>query len=216
VKSSGFICQMPEECLIDSDAATNPGEVFGSDSWERGEALTPALLGRLYDAYFHRLYNYLSYRTASREEAEDLAGQVFERVIAKYHTFDPKRGAFESWIFTIARNLLSNQKRHQKRHPEQELGEWLEGNEATSPDLLFLRQEELRRLHHYLTRLSDRDRELIALRFGANLNQRRIGELLGMNEPTVAVALGRAVRRLRQMFENDEQPGEINPVKKTK
>jgi RNA polymerase sigma-70 factor (ECF subfamily) len=162
-------------------------------------------LGQLYDAYFPRLYNYLSYRTASREEAEDLTEQIFERVIAKYHTFDPKRGAFESWIFTIARNTLVNHKRQRFRHPESELTEWIEGDAELSPDRIFLKQEELHRLRHYLTRLNERDRELIALRYGAELSQRRVGELLGLNEATVAVALSRAIRRLRVMFENEEQ-----------
>lgn len=175
--------------------------------------MSPTLLGRLYDTYFPRLYNYLSYRTTNREEAEDLTELVFERVIAKYHTFDPKRGAFESWIFTIARNALLNHKRQQFRHPESELTEWFEGEEELSPDRLFLKQEELHRLRHYLTRLNERERELIALRYGAELSQRRVGELLGMNEATVAVALSRAVRRLRVMFEGEEQPKETTPRK---
>lgn len=202
--------------MIDSDAAANSIEQISSEGWERGGVLSPALLGRLYDAYFPRIYNYLSYRTASREEAEDLAGLVFERVVAKYSTFDPKRGAFENWIFTVARNALTNQKRQQTRHPEHELGEWLEDDSRLSPDEVFLKQEELSRLRHYLTQLHERDRDLIALRYGAGLSQRRVGELLGMNETTVAVALGRAVRRLRIMFEKDEQPPEKPGAKKTR
>jgi RNA polymerase sigma-70 factor (ECF subfamily) len=142
----------------------------------------------------------------TREEAEDLTELIFERVIAKYHTFDPKRGAFESWIFTIARNALANHKRQRFRHPESDLTDWLEGETELSPDQLLLKQEELHRLRHYLTSLNDRDRELIALRYGAELSQRRVGELLGLKEAAVAVALSRAIRRLRVMFESEEQP----------
>lgn len=204
-----------EERLIDSDVAANSIEELNSEGWERGGVLSPALLGQLYDAYFPRIYNYLSYRTANREEAEDLAGLVFERVITKYNMFDPKRGEFESWIFTIARNALTNQKRRQIRHPERELSEWIEDDGKLSPDEVFLKQEELRRLRHYLTQLNERDRELIALRYGAGLSQRRVGEILGMNETSVAVALGRAVRRLRKMFEKDE-PSDESGSKKTR
>lgn len=190
--------------MIDSETAASSIEEAIRESWERGAELSPALLGRLYDTYFPRLYNYLSYRTANREEAEDLAGLVFERVIDKFHLFDPRKGAFENWLFTIARNTLTNHKRRQQRHPESELGDWLEGEGELSPDQLFLKQEELRRLQGYLSRLNDRDRELIALRYGAGLSQRRVGELLGMSEPTVAVALSRAVQRLRLMFEKED------------
>ncbi len=178
-----------------------------SASWERGGQLTQSALSQLYDAYFPRLYNYLSYKIANQIEAEDLTAQVFEKVITKYSSFDPKRGTFESWIFTIARNALTNYRRNQQRHPESELGEWLEDNNTVPPDQFFLQQEELRRLQVYLAQLNERDRELIALRYGADLSQRRIGEVLGIKEANVAVALGRAVRRLRQMFERDEQSG---------
>jgi RNA polymerase sigma-70 factor (ECF subfamily) len=189
------------------------GEVTGSNketeqvAWEQelaGAPLTPQLFGRLYDAFFPRIYNYLSYRTTSREEAEDLTSQVFERVITRYHQFDARRGSFESWIFAIARHTLSNQSRHKIRHPQTELDEYIEDSHEVGPTEHVLKQEELYRLQQYITRLGERDRELIALRFGASLSQRRIGELLGMSEGSVAVALSRALRRLRRLFEGEE------------
>ncbi len=204
--------------MINSEVAAGLIEGVDSESWEQKGRLSPALLDRIYEAYFPRIYNYLSYRTTSQQEAEDLVGLVFERVISHYRSFDPRRGAFEGWIFTIARNVLLNHKRSHYRHPESELTEWLEGDETLSPDQLFLKHEELDRLRHYLTQLNERDRELIALRYGAGLSQKRVGELMKLNETAVAVALGRAVRRLRLMFENEDTL-EVNgkePEKKSK
>lgn len=169
-----------------------------------GDRLTPVLFGKLYDAFFPRIYNYFSYRTTVREEAEDLTAQVFEKVITHYGQFDYKRGSFEKWLFAIARNLLLSQLRYQNRHPQAELDEFLEDDSSVNPSDQVLRQEELGRLRDYIARLSERDRELLALRFGANLSHRRIAELLEITENNVGVALNRALKRLRRLFESDE------------
>lgn len=171
-----------------------------------GERLTAQVFGKLYDAFFPRIYNYFSYRTEIREEAEDLTAQVFERVISHYGQFDSQRGSFENWIFGIARNLLINQRRYQYRRPQTELDEFLEDDFKNNPAEQILQQEELARLRDYIARLNERDRELIALRFGANLSQRRIGELLEITENNVGVALNRALKRLRRLFESDDKP----------
>ena len=169
-----------------------------------GDRLTPELFGRVYDLLFGRVFNYFAYRTANREEAEDLTAQVFERMISRYAQFDPRRGSFESWLFAIARHTLTNQSRTAKRRPQTVLTELIEQDNEISPDRSFLRREELARLQKYIGQLGERDRELIALRYGANLSQRRVGELLKMSENNVAVALGRALRRLRRLFEAEE------------
>ncbi len=164
--------------------------------------LTPQTFEQLYDAYFPRVYNYLSYRVSSREEAEDLSALVWERVISRYKQFDSRRGTFQNWLWGIARHALTNQTRRNRRHLE--LDENWEDDEQAGPSEQALRQEELARLSRYLGQLGERDRDLIALRYGANLSQRRIGHLLKMSEPNVAVALGRALRRLRRLFEAEE------------
>lgn len=169
-----------------------------------GATLTPALLENIYETYFERVYNYFSFRVYSREEAEDLTAQVFEQLIKHFKQFDPNRGQFQNWLFGIARNALASQFRTKKRHPQAELDEFYEDDHTIGPAQQALRLEELARLLGYINKLSERDRELIALRFGAEMSQRQIGELLNMKESAVAVALGRAVQRLRRLFEKDE------------
>ncbi len=170
-----------------------------------GKALSQNDFVRLYDSYFPRLYSYVSYRTNSREDAEDLVAQVFEKVLTKFSTFDPRRGNLDTWIFSIARNALANRFRDRSRHPQQLLTENLEQDSEDSPAHFLLKQEELQRLRQYLGRLNERERELLALRYGANLAHKRIGELLNMTEGNVTVSLGRVVRKLRRYFEADEQ-----------
>lgn len=168
-----------------------------------GQALSQEGFTRLYDSYFPRLYSYVSCRSASREEAEDIVAFVFEQLLNKFHTFDPKRGSFDSWIFTIARNALTDRQRYKRRHRDQTLDEYLELEADISLSDQFLKQEELLQLRKYLRRLSDRERELLVLRYGAALPHRRIGEIMKMSEGSVAVALGRILKKLYSYFEAD-------------
>ncbi len=161
--------------------------------------------GQLYDALFPRIYNYVSYRVAGREEAEDLVGTVFEKALANFAKFDSRKGSIESWLFTIAHHTVVNYYRSHQRHPQTQLEENLETSEAEQPDQTFLQREEMARLRHNLSKMGERDRELIALRYGASFSHRQIGQVLKMKEGSVTVALSRAVSRLRKLFEAEEE-----------
>jgi RNA polymerase sigma-70 factor (ECF subfamily) len=187
---------------------TNLNEQTGNnlveDDYIYGRELNQESFSRLYDNYFPRLYRYVAYRTGNREEAEDMVGLVFEKILDKYHTFNPQRGNLDAWIFRIAHNALANRLRTISRHPQQFLDDTLELDSGLVLSELVVEREELQQLRHYLTKLSDKERELLALRFGAGLPHRRIGELMGMNEGNVTVTLGRIVRKLRGFFEAED------------
>jgi RNA polymerase sigma-70 factor (ECF subfamily) len=151
------------------------------------------------------LYSYVSYRSASREEAEDIVAMVFEQILAKFHTFNPKRGSLDTWIFSIARNALTDRHRYRSRHREHALEDYLELEADISLSDQFLKREELEQLRNYLGRLTEREQELLVLRYGAGLPHRRIGELMKMNEGNVAVYLSRILRKLHRFFEEDAE-----------
>jgi RNA polymerase sigma factor (sigma-70 family) len=177
---------------------------------EREQILDTTAFSQLYDCYFSRIYNYVSYKVGNKQEAEDYTAQIFERVLTKYHTFEAKKGSFDNWIFSIAHNMLANHWRSLRRHPKTSLEETQEkleifpADDYFAPSESFLRREELERLTLYLKRLNRREHDLIALRFGAGLSQHKIGTVLGMQEANVAVALGRVIKKLRHWFEQDE------------
>lgn len=155
----------------------------------------------LFQEYYPRVYNYLRYRVNSAEDAEDLIGQVFEKAYTRRHQFEPTKGAFSTWLFRIAHNTLANYYRTRQRRlaweAEDELPADLTTSEA-SPEAQLIQQEAIGHLLQGLTQLSERDQEVISLKFAGRLSNQEIGQIMDLKEKTVSVVLLRAMRRLQK------------------
>jgi len=166
----------------------------------------PLTLADHFEAFYPRIYNYLRYRVSPLEDAEDLANTVFERAYKYRHQFDETKGAFSTWLFRIARTTLANHYRSRKRRST-----WLAETEPppdltapdSSPEDHLIQQEAIIQLLQGLAHLSERDQEIISLKFAGKLSNKEIGAVIDMKEKTVSVALLRAMRRLRQQLEKE-------------
>lgn len=163
-------------------------------------------LAALFQQYYPRIYNYLRYRVSSVEDAEDLIGTVFEQAFAHRAQFDPGRGAFSTWLFRIAHNELVSYYRKRTSRSNWESGAEIPTDLMTSdpsPEAQIVHQEALVLMLRCLEHLSERDQEIISLKFAGRLRNNEISEIMEMPEKTVSVVLLRAVRRLRQEMEKE-------------
>ena len=152
-----------------------------------------------YDEQVRKVYGFFAYRVASREDAEDLTQQTFERALRAWSRFDPGRAPLGVWLMAIARNLLVDHYRADSsaRHqPLDDVDDEGLGSELPKPDLGIEPD-----LAEALAKLSPRDREVIALRFGANLTGPEIADLAGLSLTNVQQVLSRSLRRLRAALE---------------
>ncbi|MCG2770213.1 MAG: sigma-70 family RNA polymerase sigma factor [Anaerolineae bacterium] len=165
----------------------------------------PAAFAAVYDHYFPRVYNYVRYRVNDPATADDLTAQVFERVLARIRGYNPERAPFAAWLFAIARNAVSDHLRAHKRRRWLAL-DVLSGRFSAEPkpEEILVRKEGHAELLAAVARLSDRQRNLIGLKFGAGLTNRRIAELTGLSESNVGVILYRTMRRLRAEMSAEE------------
>lgn len=179
--------------------------VINNAMGKRGDAANePDLnLAERFQAYYPRIYNYLRYRVNSPEDAEDLISAVFEQAYTRREQFDPTKGAFSSWLFRIAHNALVDHYRTRERRLA-----W-ETETGLPPDLVIpepsletqmVQKETIVRLLQSLKHLSERDQEIITLKFAGKLRNKEIAEIMDMKEKTVSVALLRAMRRLREQM----------------
>lgn len=157
--------------------------------------------GETYEEELPRVYGYVAYQVASQEEAEDLTQQTFERALAHWGEFDDRRATITTWLLAIARNLVVDHYRARSRRPAtvslDELSEaQLETSGYTDPAVGVGPE-----LESALTALGERERELIALRYGADLSGPQIASVTGLTVANVQQILSRSLRRLRAELE---------------
>jgi RNA polymerase sigma-70 factor, ECF subfamily len=141
-----------------------------------------------------RVYSYVAYRIGDGPDAEDVTSAVFERAVRYRQSYDGSRGDPTAWVLGIARRTLAE---HLGRPvplpvPDDALEETTAGPEEQTIHRLTLEDA--------LLALSDRDRDLLSLRYGADLRAREIATVLEIDTHAVEVALGRASARLRRLL----------------
>jgi RNA polymerase sigma factor (sigma-70 family) len=158
----------------------------------------------LYDREVWSVYGFIGYRLTCRADVEDLTQQTFEKALRAWEKFDPRRGEARVWLLAIARNLLIDHYRSSK--PEvgasfEECDELPWVTEPSPAERLGIDPE----LEAALAELGQRERELIALRFGGDLSGPEIARLTGLSLANVHQILSRSLRRLRD--ELKREPG---------
>jgi RNA polymerase sigma-70 factor (ECF subfamily) len=150
----------------------------------------------LYRRCFPRVYAYVASILRDRSAAEEVTAQAFERAYRKRSTFRSSRGSPEAWLFGIARHAALDELRRQRRRAT--LDRDPEDVNLPVPEdhaEAVVRRETVRAA---LARLEPRDREMVALKFHADLSNAEIGRVLGMTESNVGTRLHRLVDRLRR------------------
>jgi RNA polymerase sigma-70 factor (ECF subfamily) len=148
----------------------------------------------VYRTEMPRIYNFLRYRLRDEWLAEDLTAVTFEKAWRYRHTYRPHESAFVTWLFTIARNSATDYlRRPQKQEslPETAVSPTLAPEEAIS------RQQDLALLQQLLAELPNREQEILALKYGAELSNREIARQMGLTAVNVGIILYRTLHKLR-------------------
>ncbi len=182
------------------------GDTMSDDTALALRALTdPAAFGMLYDRYLDRMYAYLRARTSSAEDAADLTQQVFLRAFDALDQYHPQRASFATWLFRIARNTATDAYRRQKSAVAWDfLPAALQPIAGDDPEASALRQETRDRLRLVLGACDARTREVLALRYGADLSVAEIAAIVGKSEAAVKKQLTRALRALKERYNNEK------------
>lgn len=146
------------------------------------------------DKLIRRVYAYVAHHIGDGPDAEDVTSQTFERAVRYRSSYDRKRGEPIVWLLGIARRCIDDQR---GGHVADAARVPLDLAEVRAEGAFEERVATRLDLRAAMAVLDDRERELVSLRYGADLTARQIGELLDMRTNTVEVALHRALARLR-------------------
>ena len=149
----------------------------------------------VYAEQLPRVYNFFRYRFGNSADIEDLTARTFEKAWRARHRYRRDVASFNTWIMSIARNVGTDHLR--ARRPWVPLDEAVTVAAAGTPEDEATRASDAERLSALLEQLTSRDRELIALKYGAGLTNRAIARASGLSESNVGTILYRAVQTLR-------------------
>ena len=142
-----------------------------------------------------RVYNFLRYRLGNEAVAEDLTSRTFEKAWRERSRYRRDIAGFSTWLLSIARNVAVDY--HRTAHPHASLDEAAESIAEGTPEEEAVIRSNFARLSLLIARLPDRERELLALKYGAGATNRAIARLTGLSESNVGTILHRAVGTLR-------------------
>jgi RNA polymerase sigma-70 factor (ECF subfamily) len=160
-----------------------------------------------YRHFYPKVFAYVYGRVQDKEVALDLVSEVFERAFAKGSSLRSD-GAFEAWLFTIARNAVASHWRKEKpaaKALHSVAWEWELTQHHRDPEQTLLEREQMAILLYHVHQLSQREQEILSLKFDAELSNQHIARVMGTSEVNVRVTLYRALHKLRDRMKSVPQ-----------
>jgi RNA polymerase sigma-70 factor (ECF subfamily) len=158
----------------------------------------------VYAEQLPRVLDYFRYRVGNRADAEDLASLTFEKAWRARAGYRRDRASVGTWLMAIARNVAIDHYRSRRLRVTAPLEEadGIAGGET--PEERAVRRSEAERLARMLEDLTDRERELVSLKYGAGFSNREIARLTRLTETNVGSILHRAVKALRARWDEGD------------
>jgi RNA polymerase sigma-70 factor, ECF subfamily len=155
----------------------------------------------LFEAYGARIQRYIGFRVRGAEDTEDLASEVFRRVLSG--PIPTEHGARPAWLFRVAHNaIIDHYRRRRFLAPLENLFE--RPDEAPSLPERAIRDEEMRRIDAAMGRLVGRQRAAIYLRFYEDLEYADIATVMGIPSVTARTLVHRGLKKLADQLGSRE------------
>jgi RNA polymerase sigma-70 factor (ECF subfamily) len=165
---------------------------------EPGEAGYEPDWNAVYADQLPRIYNYFRFRVGPAHDVEELTARTFEKAWRKRAQYRRDLSGFSTWLFAIARNVATDQQRSEfLRIRAATLSDSIE---QLTPEDKATQGSDMARLRILTAGLAERHQELIALKYGAALNNRMIARITGLSESNVGTTLQRIVAALRSQW----------------
>jgi RNA polymerase sigma-70 factor (ECF subfamily) len=155
-----------------------------------------AAFAPLYERYVDQIFAYAHTLTRNRELAEDVTASTFAKAIEELPRFEWRGVPYSAWLYRVAANVVARQ----ARRPA-----WLDLDEhqpveTQSPEQIVEQRDREATVRDAVATLPDDQRQAVLLRFGGDLRNREIGEIMGRSEGAVKLLTFRAMTALRKQL----------------
>ena len=159
-------------------------------------------LGLLFERYKKMLFGFFYNMNHNAELSEDLVQNTFMRIL-KYRSGFKGEGEFKVWMFHIARNVSHDHFRKNKRNDNDDIDQWRDrlGDDSANRDDELMHNEDMQMLKIAISRLDEEKREVLTLSKIEGMKYKQIGEVLSCSEGAVKVKVFRALKSLKEEFQ---------------
>lgn len=159
--------------------------------------LDSQVIGAVYDRYFPEVYRYVRYRLGDETLAEDIASDVFVRLLEAVQNKRGPRTNLKAWLLGTASHIITDHLRRSYRRPTESLDENMLDPLALRPED-FERREQHHRVRGALKKLTDEQQHVLALRFGEGYSLEETASLMNKNVNAVKALQFRALAALQR------------------
>ncbi len=159
--------------------------------------------GTIYEIFAERIYRYIYLKVSNKEIAEDLTQQVFIKAWEAIGDFKFKNNPFSSWLYSIARNSVTDF--YRKKKPDFSLDEEIKIDLFDEKDLNeeLINKEEVDNILKKIYQLPSDQKELLILRFVEDLSYEEIAKIMNKTPLNLRVIQHRALNRLKKEMDTD-------------
>lgn len=158
--------------------------------------MTEIAQAELYEQYQNKVLRYLQSKVNDSYLAEDLCADVFVKIYEKLDTFDETKASISTWIFTVARNTLTDYFR--TRRVYEEVPEDLTEGGSIEDELCG--EEQLETLADAMESLDERQRDIIILHYYRRMTLTEIAKQIGISYAYVKVLHNKALSQMKNFF----------------
>lgn len=153
-----------------------------------------------YKTYRDKIYNHFVYRTGDPALAEDLSSATFLKAYEAFERYDDTRGAFSTWIYTIAQNVLTDHYRKSGREIPTDFTEICAPDETDitqETELQFDQALLLQHAYEAFDALPEHGARCMTYRYVDDLSTKEIASLLDLSEVSVRKHISRSITRVK-------------------
>jgi len=179
--------------------------VSDSELIVRAKAGDHSAFTQIYERYAPAIYRYIYFRVGEAELAEDLQAEVFLRMLEGLHRYEDRGWPISAWLYRIARDRTIDIIRRRRNRQHVPLETW--GGSCEGPENSVSAQLEYEELNRTLNDLTDEQRQVIQMRFMAEMSIQEVAQELGRTEGSVKALQHRGLQSLARRL----QPSVVAP-----
>jgi RNA polymerase sigma-70 factor, ECF subfamily len=160
---------------------------------------------QIYEVYFSPIYNFIRLRVEDRAVAEDLASEVFIRLVTACRGRNAPHHSLRGWLFKVARNLVHDHYGKARKITTEALEEWMPDDDQPELEVQFIRSLDIQRARQALQQLSGEQQEVLLLRFGQSLSLQETADIMGKQIGAIKSLQFRAVTALRNILGDSQR-----------